>query len=47
VEMLTPFSIMATLSARLAVERRCVINIIVFDLSPDGDRDIFSTVSKI
>ena len=43
----TPFSIIATLSARRAVERRCVINMTVFRLLPDGGWEIFVIVSKI
>ena len=43
----TPFSIIAILSARRAVESRCVMNMTVFSFSPDDDRDIFSIVSKM
>lgn len=38
---------MATLSARRAVERRCVIYITVFNLSPVGVLEILVMVSKI
>jgi hypothetical protein len=44
---LTPFSIIATLSARRAVESRWVINITVFNLSPVCARDILVMVSNI
>ena len=44
---LTPFSSMAILSARRAVDSRCVIKMTVFVRSPVGDVEICSTVSKI
>jgi hypothetical protein len=44
---LTPFSIIATLSARRAVESRWVINITVLSLSPVGVLEILFIVSKI
>ena len=44
---LTPFSIMAILSARRAVVSRWVIQITVLTRSPDGSRDTSSIVSNI
>lgn len=44
---LTPLLTMAILSARRAVESRCVIHTTVFVRSPEGDRDIDSMVSNI
>jgi len=45
--ILTPFSIMAILSARRAVESLCVINITDFNFSFEGDLEMLSIVSKI
>lgn len=44
---LTPFSIIAILSARRAVDSRCVINMVVFIRSPFSEREIWSIVSNI
>ena len=46
-QQLTPFSIIATLSARRAVESRCVMNMTVFDLSPLEVLEILVMVSNI
>lgn len=43
---LTPLSIIAILSARRAVESRCVMNTTVFVRFPSVSREICSTVSK-
>lgn len=43
----TPLSIIAILSARRAVESRCVMNTTVFVLFPNGDADMRPMVSNI
>lgn len=42
----TPFCIIAILSARRAVDRRCVIKITLLILSPVGAHETRATVSK-